>query len=188
MKTNTLRIIGGQYRSRRIHFPDAMGLRPTPDRVRETLFNWLMDKLAQRHCLDLFAGSGALGFEALSRGAGQVTLVDNNRQIIQALHHAVQQLNATNAQVVQASALDFLQRTTERFDVVLLDPPFGLQLQQQAIDLLAVRLQQSAWVYVEDQKQPTYTVPTDWQLYREGIAGDVCFRLYLFKYTCRLAE
>ncbi len=122
---NTLRIIAGQWRGRKLHFATAPGLRPTPDRVRETLFNWLQGHLAEAHCLDLFAGSGALAFEALSRGAAHVTLVEQHPAAIQQLTDTIQQLKTSRATLVHANAFDYLAQQAQPFDLIFLDPPFG---------------------------------------------------------------
>ena len=126
-KRNSLRIIGGGWRGRRVHFPDSPGLRPTPDRVRETLFNWLQFSVAGTRCLDLFAGSGALGLEALSRGAREVVFVDEAAAVAQTLREELERLGGT-AQApacVHASAARYLATPGEPFDLIFLDPPFG---------------------------------------------------------------
>ena len=122
---NRIRIIGGTHRGRRLAFPDAAGLRPTPDRVRETLFNWLMPHLPGARCLDLFAGSGALGLEAVSRGAREVVLVDANPAVVKSLQENLRLLGETErARVIRSDALAFLRKETDApFDIVFLDPP-----------------------------------------------------------------
>ena len=132
--TNSLRIIAGQWRGRKLSFATAPGLRPTPDRVRETLFNWLQGHLHDARCLDLFAGSGALAFEALSRGAGHVTLVENNREAANELRENIALLQTDNALLIQADAFQYLDAQcfdgkpqsspTQAFDLIFLDPPF----------------------------------------------------------------
>ncbi len=121
---NLVRIIGGQWRSRRLKFAAVPGLRPTPDRVRETLFNWLQGKVAGADCLDLFAGSGALGFEALSRGANSVVMVEKHPDAAQALKDNVAVLQTQQAQIIQDDAMRYLQRVDTAFDLIFLDPPF----------------------------------------------------------------
>jgi 16S rRNA (guanine966-N2)-methyltransferase len=121
----TVRIIGGLYRGKKLPFPDVAGLRPTPDRVRETLFNWLMHSIREAHCLDAFAGSGALGFEALSRGAKSVVLVEQSIKVYANLQLTAATFNASHLQVVRANACAYLKQSSEHFNVVFLDPPFS---------------------------------------------------------------
>ncbi|TPW17985.1 MAG: methyltransferase, partial [Halothiobacillaceae bacterium] len=120
---NSLRIIGGTWRSRRLEFPTVEQLRPTPDRVRETLFNWLQHRIGGARCLDLFAGSGALGFEALSRGANEVVFVEIDPAAVQALRANAQRLQADNAQIIHEEALRYLAKPADPFDIIFLDPP-----------------------------------------------------------------
>jgi len=177
---NQLRIIGGEWRSRRLDFPDVEGLRPTPDRVRETLFNWLMPVIHGARCLDLFAGSGALGLEALSRGASAVVLVDRDPRVVNTLRSHLQTLKAEGASVLQQSALDYLQGTPTPFDVVFLDPPFRQGLLQPALELLASRgwLAPGARLYIEQEsEQAPLSLPEGWVLLRELKAGQVACRL-----------
>ena len=127
--TNTLRIIAGQWRGRKLSFATAPGLRPTPDRVRETLFNWLQGHLHDAHCLDLFAGSGALAFEALSRGAAYVTLIEKNHDAVQKLRENIQLLQTDSALIIQADAFQYLVEelqnpSPQTYDLIFLDPPF----------------------------------------------------------------
>src|SRR5215467_4091180 len=128
-RRNTVRIIGGEWRSRLLEFPDALDLRPTPDRVRETLFNWLGQDLSGRVCLDLFAGSGALGFEALSRGAASVVMVENDPGTLRALRESAQKLGARNLTFVRGDALEFARESRTRFDVGLFVLPYVLGFQ-----------------------------------------------------------
>src|SRR5262245_39524151 len=136
---NTLRIIGGEWRGRRIRFPGKGGIRPTPDRVRETLFNWLMAKVPGSRCLDLFAGSGALGLEALSRGAAQVTFVERDRENAASLAATAAELAPGRAVVIEGDALAWLAGTAEAYDVVFLDPPFAAGLLDDSMRLLESR-------------------------------------------------
>lgn len=179
--TNELRIIGGQWRGRKLKFPSVDGLRPTPDRVRETLFNWLAPWIAGAHCADLFAGSGALGFEALSRGAASVTWLDTAQVVTQQLRDNLGLLNA-RGNVQQLSALEWLQQSSQqRFDVVFVDPPFASDLMQPAIEQLAAsaHLAADAWVYIETARDAAApVVPAQWSLHREKHAGQVSYRLY----------
>ena len=175
---NRVRIIGGAWRSRLVRFPGTPGLRPTPDRVRETLFNWLGQRLDGLACLDLVAGSGALGFEALSRGAARVVMVEQDRATVDALKAAVTELGATSAQVVASDALAWLARGTDRFDIAFIDPPYASGLAGQALAKLGPRLNDGARVYVESAKPLPVEGP--WTLLREGRAGAVRFALYQY--------
>lgn len=177
---NQLRIIGGSWRSRRLDFPDVEGLRPTPDRVRETLFNWLMPVIHGARCLDLFAGSGALGLEALSRGAASVVLVDRDPRVIATLRKHLQTLQAQGATLAQQGALDFLQGEPIPLDIIFLDPPFRQGLLQPALELLDSRgwLAPGARIYIEQEsEQPMVAMPEGWELLRELKAGQVACRL-----------
>lgn len=179
-RPNELRIIAGAWRGRKLAFPDAEGLRPTGDRVRETVFNWLSPYLSGARCLDLFAGSGAMGFEALSRGADSAVLVDKARPVIQALEASAAKLAATGAKVVQADALRFLDGPAQAFDVVFLDPPFGSDIIGTCCTRLEARgwLSASALVYLEhDAAKPLPPLPPNWSLHRSGHAGGVAFHL-----------
>jgi 16S rRNA (guanine966-N2)-methyltransferase len=173
---NRVRIIGGAWRSRLVRFPGTPGLRPTPDRVRETLFNWLGQRLEGLACLDLFAGSGALGFEALSRGARRVVMVERDRAGAQALKAAAAEHGATGAVVVEGDALAWLASGGERFDLAFVDPPFASDLAARAMAKLPARLAPGARVYVESAKPLAPEGP--WTALREGRAGAVRFALY----------
>jgi len=172
---NRVRIIGGKWRSRVLRFPPAAQLRPTPDRVRETLFNWLGQRLDGLACLDLFAGSGALGFEALSRGAARVVMVERDRAVAQALRASARELQAAGAEIVEGDALKYLERTTERFDVVFLDPPFASDLAAKALAMLPAHLAEGSRVYVESGQR----VESDpqWRTLRDDRAGAVRYAL-----------
>jgi 16S rRNA (guanine966-N2)-methyltransferase len=148
-KAGKIRIIAGEYRGRRIAVPSLPGLRPTPDRVRETLFNWLGQRLDGLSCLDLFAGSGALGFEAASRGAARVVMVEQSRTAFSVLEQSRKALNAARIELVCDDAFAYLQRAAERFDVVFLDPPFGQNALPAALARLPRVLAPGARVYVE---------------------------------------
>lgn len=177
-----LRIIGGTWRGRKLSFPDLPGLRPTPDRVRETLFNWLRDIVPGARCLDLFAGSGALSFEALSRGAESAVLVDTHPAVITQLNQHLQTLQARGARVVQAEALTFLGGPAQAFDVVFLDPPFDSGLLAPCLNRLTegAWLAPAAWLYVETARRASLPpLPEDWQVLRHKAAGQVGY--YLLK-------
>lgn len=148
-RSNSVRIIGGEFRRRLLHFPDLPGLRPTPDRVRETLFNWLGQRLDGQTCLDAFAGSGALGFEAASRGAAKVVMLEQDGRALEALRRNVEELGAKNVDIVRADALAWLRNRTERFDLVLLDPPFEAGLLEPALRLAATGLNSGGRIYAE---------------------------------------
>jgi 16S rRNA (guanine966-N2)-methyltransferase len=176
MTRNRVRIIGGEWRSRLVQFPDTPGLRPTPDRVRETLFNWLGQRLDGLACLDLFAGSGALGFEALSRGARRVVMVEHDRAAAAALRVSATKLAAVNLDIVQSDAIRFLDEPRERFDVVFVDPPYADNLAPVVLKRLAPHLAEGARVYAESATP--IDLPPGWQVLREDRAGAVRFALY----------
>ncbi|MEQ1773620.1 MAG: 16S rRNA (guanine(966)-N(2))-methyltransferase RsmD [Burkholderiales bacterium] len=178
MKANRVRIVGGEWRSRCIDFPDGRGLRPTPDRVRETLFNWLGQDLAGKRCLDLYAGSGALGFEAASRGAKQVVLVERERVVCAALEASRAALQAERVQVIRADALEFLSADSGVYDVVFLDPPFADDPWAQLFERLPQRLAPGALVYRESgEKQKRQAAPEGWTVFKQGRAGQVNYQL-----------
>jgi 16S rRNA (guanine966-N2)-methyltransferase len=174
-KAGKIRIIGGEYRGRRIRVPERADLRPTPDRVRETLFNWLGQTLEGKHCLDLFAGSGALGFEAASRGAARVVMVENDRQVFAALKDSLALIAAKQVELVLGDALDYLARTTERFDVVFLDPPFRQNALPAALERLPQRLAPGARVYVEAPE--ALDASQSWRELKRSRAGQVSYQL-----------
>ncbi len=178
---NKLRVIGGEFGGRRLHFPDGRGLRPTADRVRETLFNWLQGELHGRRVLDLFAGSGALGIEALSRGAAHVVFVERAKAAVSQLRENLALLRAQpRAEVVQDEALRWLTRDRQVFDLVLLDPPFADGLLPDVCEALEQggHLAENAWIYLEqDASQPWPALPANWKCHREGRAGQAAFRL-----------
>lgn len=180
---NQVRIVGGLWRGRKLDFPVVAGLRPTPDRVRETLFNWLAPVIEGSRCLDLFAGSGALGFEAASRGAASVVLVERDAAVVNSLREQQRRLNAHQVDVVQADALQFLARAPQPFDVVLLDPPFGQGLLEAALAALQRGwLAPRAWLYLEaerslDSEQVNTLLPPGFELYRSKATGQVGYHL-----------
>lgn len=173
---NRVRIIGGDWRSRVIEFPDASGLRPSADRVRETLFNWLGQTLHGKRCLDLFAGSGALGFEALSRGATQVVMVESNRTVYGALEINAERLDATHAALRYADAGTYLRGCRETFDVVFLDPPFQADVLSGVLKLLPDRLAEDGVIYLETGMTLAEAAP-GWRVLKQGKAGMVNFGL-----------
>mgnify|MGYP000343418602 CR=1 FL=1 len=178
---NRLRIIGGQWRSRFLPFPDVEGLRPTTDRVRETLFNWLQPIVHGATVLDVFAGSGALGFEALSRGALHVTLIEKNAQAAKQLTENLRTLKTSDARVVQTDALQYLAQQQTSFNLIFLDPPFSKGLLPECIALIESNelLADNGWIYIEsEQDLASLNLPTSWALHREKKAGQVRLCLY----------
>jgi 16S rRNA (guanine966-N2)-methyltransferase len=179
---NKVRIIGGNWRSRQIRFIDSPGLRPTPDRVRETLFNWLQFDLAGANCLDLFAGSGALGFEAASRGAGKIVLIDDDKHVCQMLNENVDAFAADQVCVVNRDALQFLSmRPDETFDLVFLDPPFFQGLIVPACHLLEKLgwLTAGSKIYLETERHANLSdLPDNWRILKNNSAGKIEYRLF----------
>lgn len=174
-KSNSVRIIAGTWRSRLVDFPAASGLRPTPDRVRETLFNWLGQDLTGKRCLDLFAGSGALGFEALSRGAEDVVFVERSASIRRAIAANADRLGARGVRLIAGDALEFAATTSERFDTVFVDPPYGSGLAEAVLPRLPRLLAADSLVYVESDR--VFSAPQPWQRVRSGRAGAVHYCL-----------
>jgi len=178
--SNTLRIIGGEWRGRKLRFADGEGLRPTTDRVRETLFNWLQPLIHGARCLDLFAGSGALGLEALSRGAAEVQFIERNPRAVQALQENLTLLQTDSGRVQQGDALTYLRGPAQPFDVVFLDPPFRQELLAPALELLAEGgwLKPEARIYIEvESEQGVPPLPEGWELLRSKTAGQVAYHL-----------
>ena len=180
-RRNFVRIIGGGWRGRRVSFPDVPGLRPTPDRVRETLFNWLQHSIVDRRCLDLFAGSGALGLEALSRGASEVVFVEQAQLAARTLAAELQRLGgAGRAQVVEVGASRFLRTPGEPFDVVFLDPPFGSDSLAEYVGKLDAgrRVKSGGLIYLENERTAGVpTLPPGWELLKSKSAGEVGYHL-----------
>lgn len=174
-KLNTVRINAGEWRSRVINFPDAEGLRPTPERVRQTAFNWLGQDLTGLSCLDLFAGTGIMGFEALSRHAKEVVMVEKTPVVYKAILENKATLKATHAQVLNVDALSFLDKNQQLFDVIFLDPPYNQSWLDKILPLVAAHLNQNGMVYVEAE----YAIEdTDtWQVIKQGKAGNVFYHL-----------
>lgn len=175
-----MRIIGGRWRGRRLLVPEAASLRPTSDRVRETLFNWLTPFIEGAACVDLFAGSGALGFEAASRGAARVVMVEKNAPLVSSLHRTVEILGAESIHIVHADALEWLAGAASPYSIVFLDPPF----QEDLLPACCARLISQQWladnalVYVESRKNPPHSGwLSDWRIWRQGSAGGVAYYL-----------
>ena len=176
-----LRIIGGSLRNSRLTVPDRPGLRPTADRVRETLFNWLMPVIDGARCLDLFAGTGALGIEALSRGAAWVDFVEHDAALAQALKQNLERLKQNHAAVRCGDALHLLQDTpVQPYDIAFVDPPFAADWWGPATQALAAHgwLKPLAWIYVESPAGAALALPPSWRQHRESTAGAVRFALY----------
>lgn len=173
---NSVRIIGGDYRRRVLKFPDSEGLRPTPDRVRETLFNWLGQELDGRHCLDLFAGSGALGFEAASRGAARIVMVEQAPKVLAALRENHEMLQKPAAmEIIRADAIQYLSSTTAKFDLIFLDPPFKKGWIARLEPLLPGVSKEDTVIYVEAESNIESL--GDWRTVRHGRAGEVHYHL-----------
>ena len=170
-----LRIVGGKFRSRRLRIATRPDVRPTPDRVRETLFNWLGQDLDGLACLDLFAGSGALGFEAASRGAARVVMVEQDRAVLEELRRSRAALGAGQVEIVAGDAEACIARMRERFDVVFLDPPFRQNALPALLALLPGRLAPRARVYVE--APAPFEAAAPWTELRRGKAGQVSYQL-----------
>ena len=181
-RASSIRIIGGEWRSRKLTVPDAQGLRPTPDRVRETLFNWLAPTIQGARVLDAFTGSGALFLEALSRGASTGVAIDANTNAVNNLRRNLAVLQCDDAEVLRVDSLQYLSSKTEQgFDIVLLDPPFHQDLLLSACQLLEDNnwLNKDAWIYTESEQAPSSLgVPSSWRLHREKHTGQVHYALW----------
>jgi 16S rRNA (guanine966-N2)-methyltransferase len=174
----SIRIIAGKYKGKKIHFPAIEGLRPTPDRVKETVFNWLMHDIRGAKCLDLFAGSGSLGFEALSRGAKEVYFVEKSSLVANKIKSNLSDLHIDNAHVLISDGIKFLQQTTMSFDIIFLDPPFRNNLVSSCLIHLShpIPLSKSGLVYIETEcdSESDYS---QWNLLRNKKAGQVSYLL-----------
>lgn len=174
-----MRIIGGAWRRRFLSFPEREGLRPTPDRVRETVFNWLGQDLTGKACLDLFAGSGALGFEALSRGALRAVMVESDRGVLRALEENAAMLRVSNVELVSGDGFAFLGRDKGKFDVIFLDPPYRERYLPKLLPLIPSHLAPEGVVYAEGDRP--LEIHQDWEIWRHGHAGQVHY--YLLKWS-----
>ena len=178
---NKLRIIGGEWRSRQIQVVDAPGLRPTPARVRETVFNWLQRDIIGSRCLDCYAGSGALGFEAASRGASAVVQIENNPVACSALKANALALGATQIKLIQIDVFRYLAGAAEQFDVVFIDPPFAMGLAVQSCSWLEDKgwLNPHAKIYLETESTLQLAgIPDNWRLLKRKTAGEVAYHLF----------
>ena len=179
--SNKVKIIGGQWRGRNLSFSDVEGLRPTPARVRETLFNWLQHDVLASRCLDLYAGSGALGMEAASRGAKYVVQVDSHAQICRQLKQNTELVATKQVKIVQQDVFRYLAGDAEVFDLVFIDPPFAKGFAVQAANWLEDKLWLSsdAKIYIEVESQLKLTgLPENWQMLKHKIAGEVGYYLF----------
>jgi len=177
----SIRIIAGIYKGRKLPVIMAEGLRPTTDRVKETVFNWLMPYIQSANCLDCFAGSGSLGFEALSRGARQVTLIELNKEAIRQLQQNKELIKADNITILNSDILSYLTQAPKPFDLIFIDPPFRKQLVEKTTQLLAQGwLTDKSLIYVEMETEADCSLPNNWQLLKEKIAGQVAYRLFQF--------
>lgn len=177
-----IRIIGGKWRGRKLPVFDSEGLRPTTDRIRETLFNWLMPVIQEARCLDCFAGSGALAIEALSRYAASATLIELERSVATQLVANLAKLEAKNVQVINSDTLNYLAQNGTAYDVIFLDPPFRKDLLQQTALLLEQNgwLSENCWIYVEVEAEANLaSLPKNWQLHRKKVTGQVAYCLYI---------
>jgi len=176
----SIRIIAGKHRGRKLPVLNADGLRPTTDRVKETLFNWLIPYIQDSRCLDCYAGAGSLGFEAISRGASEVTLFELNTNAVKQLKANTQLLKINNADIVQGDTLALLAKPSTPYDIVFVDPPFRQGLTEKTLSFLNQGwLADKALIYVEmETDKPDSKVPANWQLLKEKVAGQVAYRLY----------
>ena len=179
---SSVRIIGGTWRRRKILFPHELGLRPTGDRIRETLFNWLQPNIVDANCLDLFAGSGSLGLEAKSRGCASCTLIEKNKKVFICLRNTIESFGSS-VDLINDDALKYLASTqfTKKFDIVFIDPPFDSNLHESVIQVLEEKhlLNVDAKIYVEnDANASELLVPKNWSLIRNQVAGQVKVMLY----------
>ena len=175
-----VRIIGGKWKRSVLVFPSAQAIRPTPNRIRETLFNWLSPRIEGSRCLDLFAGSGALGFEAASRGAEEVVLVESDQSIVKCLRQNALTFGAANVQIVWSNAIEWLEGLASPFDIVFLDPPFGGDMLAAACERLAQGkwLRDGAIIYLESERNLQLpALPATWHLTRQKRAGNVGYYL-----------
>ncbi|MBT8120224.1 MAG: 16S rRNA (guanine(966)-N(2))-methyltransferase RsmD [Gammaproteobacteria bacterium] len=187
MNNGRCRIIGGKWRGRIIKFDPADGLRPTTDRIRETVFNWLQPYIYQCRCLDAFAGSGVLGFEALSRGAQRAVFIEQNRKTVKRLKDSIQALAIENASVYHQDTISWLQSAADiakgdKFDLVFLDPPFDSDLLEKSCRLLDSSgcLAEDAIIYLEHNIDTSIELPENWLVLKEKKAGQVAYRLFKF--------
>lgn len=181
-RNNHLRIIGGQWRGRKLQFPDSEGLRPTSDRVRETLFNWLTPVIHNARCLDLFSGSGALGLEALSRGASETLMIDASHKVSEQLKSNLLKLGCTSGKVLTKDTIRWLNESIcneKPFDVIFIDPPFNQDIIKFCCELLDSRgfVEEGSHIYIETESDLPLQIPQSWHIHREKKAGQVKYYL-----------
>ena len=176
---NKVRVIGGKWRGRVISFPSNIALRPTPNRVRETVFNWLGQDMSGKVCLDLFAGSGAMGIEAVSRGSEHVVMVESDRKVYSVLQSSLQKLRADQIELLMMDALKFIISDQRLFDVIFLDPPYQLGLLPKILNLLPSHLTQNGLIYLEAGN--SFEPNEDWSVWRGSQAGSVHYQLLKYE-------
>ncbi|KTC64507.1 methyltransferase (plasmid) [Legionella adelaidensis] len=176
---NTVRIIGGIYKGKKLHFPSIEGLRPTPDRVKETVFNWLMHDIRDSHCLDVFAGSGNLGFEAFSRGASKVIFIEHNRKAYENIKNIIDSFHTKKLIAHHENSMQYIESCKEEFDIVFLDPPFAKDYLPSCMQLFSTLpiLKIGGLVYIESQQEMTLP-ETWWKKLKLKKAGQVVYGLY----------
>ena len=181
-RQHQLRIITGQWRGRKLTVCDAIGLRPTSDRIRETVFNWLTPKIIGAKCVDLFAGTGALGIEAASRGAAAVDLVEVNKSAVMQLNAHLATLDAKQCHCHHTTAQQWIVQCRQQYDIVFIDPPFQAALWAEVVSGLHQYqlLAQGAWIYIEQPNTAAITLPDKWQQYKQKKAGAVSYGLYQY--------
>ena len=185
-KKGKVRIIAGEWRSRLLPVADIPGLRPTTDRVRETLFNWLQDSIIGSRCLDLFAGTGALGFEAASRGAAEVVMIEHDRKAFASLQQSVEILKTEKVKITQADALSWLEKTDQVFDIIFLDPPFDQNLVPETLEKLmrSSCVKSGTRIYLEEKTHAKESpIPESLEVIKQGKAGQVRYSLYIIRNT-----
>lgn len=178
--SGTVRIIAGEWRSRKLPVADVPGLRPTTDRLRETLFNWLQHSVIESQCLDMFAGAGALGFEAASRGAKKIVMIELDRKAIKGLQQSVDLLKTDKVDLVQADALKWVEKSDQVFDIIFIDPPFDQNLGSKTLEALnnSNCLKEGTLIFLEEEKQVAETIiPENMECIKEGKAGHVRYSL-----------
>ena len=168
-----IRLIAGKWRGRKLDVIDSPGLRPTPDRIRETLFNWLQEEIVGARCLDLFAGTGALAFEALSRGAAEIVMVESNPKIIESLNQHAKTLGSEGHIIQLADAISWMKQGIKGFDIIFLDPPFGQGYIEQCCTIISEQslLNARGLVYIESEKN--LSLPDGWKIRKQTKAGNV---------------
>lgn len=176
---NKVRVIGGKWRGRVISFPSNIALRPTPNRVRETVFNWLGQDMSGKVCLDLFAGSGAMGIEAASRGSEHVVMVESDRKVYSVLQSSLEKLRADQIELLMMDAQKFIISDQRLFDVIFLDPPYQLGLLPKILNLLPSHLTQDGLIYLEDGN--SFEPNEDWSVWRGSQAGSVHYQLLKYE-------